>query len=226
MNVPWEQAKAHLKNLGYPGVGYNGDWDEWYEQSWQHLCDSGLTKVDKPIDLTLVNLRIAALCWLIHDFCASVEGNECVAVPCWSDWINELEIDPVVAALLLRSRGQALHLLSEASLTDPTPLMEHEEGIWLLEVGGIQKKLWPQVIMNAVFQQRERIFNALFVGFDGLIPLFESMFACIEECDFYFASQRQQRGYLWLEECCRVLIAGAPEVELPHNSIEGSDGGL
>ena len=103
MNVPWEQAKGHLKNLDYPNIGYSGDWDEWYEQAWQHLCAAGLTKVVKPMDLTLVNLRIASLCWLVHDFCASVEGNEWATVPYWNEWIKELEIDPVVSALVLQS---------------------------------------------------------------------------------------------------------------------------
>lgn len=226
MDVPWDQAKGHLKNLDYPSMGYNSDWEEWYEQAWQHLGVAGLTKVEKPLDLTLIKLRIAALCWLVHDFCASVEGNEWATVPYWSGWIEELEIDPAVASLLLRSSGQSSHLLSDASLTDPELLLDDEEGIWLGEVGGMSKRLWPQVIMNAVFQQRDQITDALFAGFDGLIPLFESMFACTGECNVSLTSPERLRGYQWIENCCEVLITGEPEVNLPNTNAEGSDGSL
>lgn len=226
MDAPWNLAKGHLENLDYPNLGCNGDWEEWYEQAWQHLGVAGLTKVEKPLDLTVVTLRIAALCWLVHDFCASVEGNEDATVPCWSKWINELEIDTAVAALLLASSGQSSHLLSDASLNDPELLMDDEEGIWLYEVGGMSKRLWPQVIMNAVFQQRVGITDALFVGFDGLIPLFESMFACTGEFNVSLTSPERMRGYQWIENCCEVLITGEPEVNLPNTNAEGTNGGL
>lgn len=226
MDAPWNLAKGHLENLDSPNLGCNGDWEEWYEQAWQHLEVAGLTKVEKPLDLTVVTLRIAALCWLVHDFCASVEGNEYATVPCWSEWIKELEIDAAVAALLLASSGQSSHLLSDASLNDPELLMDDEEGIWLYEVGGMSKRLWPQVIMNAVFQQRVGITDALFVGFDGLVPLFESMFACTGECNVSLTSPERMRGYQWIENCCEVLITGKPEVNLPNTNAERSNGGL
>jgi hypothetical protein len=223
MDVPWSLAKGHFKNLDSPNLGDSGDWDVWYEQAWQHVGVAGLTNVEKPLDLTLVNLRIAALCWLVHDFCASVDGNEWATVPYWSDWIKELEIDPAVAALLLRSSGQSSHLLSDSSLTDPELLSDDEEGIWLWEVGGMSKRLWPQVIMNAVFQERGRITDALLAGFDGLIPLFESMITCTGECNVSLTSPERMRGYQWIENCCEVLITGEPEVNLPDTNTEGSN---
>lgn len=226
MNVPWVQAKGHLKRLDYPNIGSSGNWDEWYEQAWQHLSAAGLTEVVKPMDLTLVNLKLVALCWLVHDFCASVEGNEWATVPRWNEWITELEIDPVVSALVLQSSNRQGHLLSEKCLKDPSELMEDEGGLWLMEVGGIQSRLWPQVIMNAAFQQRERIVDALISGFNGLLPLFESIFDCTGECKVSLTSPERIRGYQWIEECCGVITTGDPEVNLPDTHAEGSNGSL
>lgn len=223
MNVPWEQAKTHLENLSYPNIGYSGDWNAWYERAWPLLGIAGLTRVDKPIDLTLVNLRIAALCWLVHDFCAAVEGNEWATVPCWSEWLEALEIDPTVAALLLQSGGKSSHLLSDVSLTDDDGLSADEDGIWLSSPGGFSKSLWPQVIMNAVFQRRDEVMSALIVGFDGLIPAFESMFDCTGECRASLASPERMRGYQWIEGCSPVIITGSPEVRLPELDSQGSD---
>ncbi|MCR9292936.1 MAG: hypothetical protein NXI32_09480 [bacterium] len=223
MNVPWEQARGHLERLDKPCLGTSSDWNEWYEQAWRHLCAAGLTKVEKPIDLTFVNLRIAALCWLALDFCASIEGSEWASVPNWSEWITELEIDPAVAALLLQSLGHAKHLLSDASLTDSELLISDEDAIWIIEVDHFSKRLWPQVVMNAVSHERESVIDALFVGFDGLIPLFESMFACTGECNVSLTSPERMRGYQWLEECSQVIITGVPEVNFPDSDGEGRD---
>jgi hypothetical protein len=223
MHVPWEQAKSHLENLSYPNIGYRGDWDDWYERAWQLLSTAGLTKVEKPVDLTIVTLRLGAMCWLVHDFCAAVEGNEWATVPCWNEWIKELDIDPVVAALLLNVSGKSPHLLLDASLTNVELLSSDEENVWLWEVDGLSKRLWPQVVMNAVFQQRDDVMSALNVGFDGLIPLFESMFECTGECTLSHTSPERMRGYQWIEECSRVIVTGSPEVNLPDPDCEGPD---
>ena len=223
MDVPWDQAKELIEKLDTPCIGQSDEWLEWYEQAWRHLGSPGLTKVEKPIDLTVVNLRIAALCWLSLDFCAAVEGNVWASVPYWSEWVTELEIDPVVAALLLQASGGAHHLLSDESLTDSELLESDDDAVGILEPSLFSQRLWPQVVMNAVFHERRKVTDALFAGFDGLIPLFESMFACTGECQLSQTSPERMRGYQWIEECSDVVISGDPELSLPDSNAEGPD---
>ncbi|HBE66559.1 MAG TPA: hypothetical protein DDW52_00285 [Planctomycetaceae bacterium] len=214
MDVPWEQAKTHLSNLSDPSLGLQGDWLQWYETAWGHLGTAGLTNAVTPHDLVVVKMRIAALCWLALDFCAAIEGNEWASVPYWNEWVSELELDPVVAALMLPD-GMA-HLTQDASLTDVERVCVDDENVWLID-NSIADELWPNVIMNAVFQQRDVVPDALRSGFGGLLPTFESMFACTGECQLSHTSAERMRGYQWMEECSHVLITGKPEVTLSEN---------
>jgi hypothetical protein len=184
MEFKWQHAKDLFAKLTTPDYGATQSWISWYEIAWGHLSNAGLTKVETPLDLTRIKLRIAATCWLSLDFVAAMQANEYCNTFYWSDWISELGIDPTWA-MATALDDQGMREVIATQMDDPG--MEHEEcddeGIIFFEENGddIVEKTGVTVIAAAVTMQRDLVCDALINQLDGSHMLFLCLYtACMD----------------------------------------------
>ncbi len=178
------KPKDLFAKLTTPDYGATQSWISWYEIAWGHLSNAGLTKVETPLDLTRIKLRIAATCWLSLDFVAAMQANEYCNTFYWSDWISELGIDPTWA-MATALDDQGMREVIATQMDDPG--MEHEEcedeGIIFFEENGddIVEKTGVTVIAAAVTMQRDLVCDALINQLDGSHMLFLCLYtACMD----------------------------------------------
>lgn len=175
MDFRWQYAQPYFAKLDSPGYGSEDQWMLWYEKAWAHLSKAGLTQVETPLDDLRVRLRIIALCWLSHDYCAAVLNDEYASCPYWEEWAGSLEIQPVWAMLTARKEQLLDAIVAESSLNSSDNIWEEEGEGFSFDDREINSDLIPRLVMAAVYVQREKVIDALLDGMGGDGPLFMSM---------------------------------------------------
>lgn len=184
MEFKWQYAKELFSKLSTPDYGTTNSWNSWYEQAWGHLSKGGLTKVETPLDLTRIKLRIAATCWLSLDFVAAMQGNEYCNTFYWSDWISDLGIDPTWAiATAIDDEGMREVIQTLMDSKDMEHEESDEEGIFFYGEDGddIGENLDVKVVAAAAEMQRDLVWTALIDQLDGSPELFLCLYtACAD----------------------------------------------
>jgi len=184
MEFKWQFAKDLFAKLKTPDYGAKQSWISWYEIAWGHLSNAGLTKVETPLDLTRIKLRIAATCWLSLDFVAAMQADEYCNSFYWSDWISELGIDPTWAmATAIDDKG--MREVIETQMDNPG--MEHEEcddeGIVFFDENGdhFDENTGAKVVAAAAAMQRDLVCDALINQLGGDFELYLCLYtACVD----------------------------------------------
>lgn len=182
MEFRWEYAKPLLAKLERPEYGSWDRWMSWYENAWAVMTQEGFTDVKTMLDDTLVRLRLLALCWLSHDFCGAIYPQWRCTCPCWSKWVDSLEIDALRAAVTITDQKMLENLTVESGM-ELMGVHYEEEGVAAVydpynEVFlDINSRLVPLAVMHAAFGQREKLLSILSKGFGGNAELFGSMYA-------------------------------------------------
>lgn len=221
MEFQWKYAQPLIAKLDPPDYGSQKRWMDWYEKAWGHLSKSGLTQVEAPLDDIRVRLRILALCWLSHDYCAAVENDEWASCPYWSEWIKCLDINPIWALLTAIDQESIKNLVAESGLTSSDDIWEEEEDGIIVEDDKINRDLVPRLVMAAVHSQRRHVIGALMDGF-GRGELFVSMHLNCYPIE-NMVEERRDRLEQDLEDLQEQLDHGGSDdvLEQLHKQIEG-----
>lgn len=174
MEFDWQLAEPLFAKIQPPGYGERESWMRWYREAWEHVCSQGLALVETPLDDCVIRLRIFALGWLAHDFCAAVLRDEWSTHPYWSEWIEQLEIDPTWCLLTGVDIQLLKHVVGESPLSAAA---EIEDGEISIDHDEINEDLVPRLVMVEVYAQREKVVDALFRCFDGPGGLFTRMYS-------------------------------------------------
>jgi len=176
MEFDWKLAEPLFEKIESPDYGHRTSWMRWYREAWEFMCAQGLAHFETPLDDCVIRLRIFSLGWLAHDFCATVLGNEWGSDPHWSEWIDQLEIEPTWCLLTGVDPQQLKHIVDESLLVTQTDI-EIEDDEVLFDRDWINQDLFPRLAMVAVYAQREKIVDVLFRCFDGPEWLFAALYS-------------------------------------------------
>lgn len=172
MEFEWTEAKPLFAKLDFPDYGSNERWMCWYEEAWSHMSGAGITQVQTPLDDTRVRLRILALCWLAHDFCAAAFSEPECSCPSWNEWIDVAEIDPW-AVLTATDKKVLKKVVAKSRLMSSDNI--DEEGLDL-DTQTLHDDVALRLVMAAVRAQRGTVAAALLHGLGGSSLLFASMY--------------------------------------------------
>ena len=193
MEFGWTDAKLLFAKLDFPDYGSNERWMCWYEEAWSHMSKAGITQVQTPLDDTLVRLRILALCWLAHDFCAAAFSDPECSCPYWDEWINVAEID-TSEVLTITDKKVIQKVVAESRLMSSDDI--DEEGLDV-DTKALHDDVALRLVMASVRAQRGTVAAALLHGFGGSSLLFASMYGnCggIEDRDLIDEGSRWRRN--------------------------------
>ena len=175
MDFQWHYAQPYFAKLDSPGYGSREQWMLWYQKAWEYLFKAGLTQVETPLDDLRVRLRVLALCWLSHDYCAAVLGDEWSSCPYWEEWATSLDVHPVWAILTVTGEKLLDAIVAESGLSSSDNIWEEDGEGFSFDDRKINQDLIPRLVMTAVYSQRKKVIDALLEGFGGDGPLFVSM---------------------------------------------------
>lgn len=99
------------------------------------------------------------------------------SVPHWSEWIDQLEIDPTWCLLTGVDPQLLKQVVDESQLSAG---IEIEDGEISIDRDWINLDVLPRLVMLAVYAQREKVVDALFRCFNGPEWLFATM--CSNSC--------------------------------------------
>jgi DNA-binding transcriptional MerR regulator len=192
MEFQWKHAKDLFSKLETPDYGTTEGWSSWHEQAWGHLTKAGLTTVATPLDLTRIKLRIAATCWLTLDFVAAMQSDEYCNVFYWSDWISELQIEPLCAmATAMDDKG--LRRVIKDYMDDPET--EHEvcdEGGIIFYDDDLSRHQDAKVVAAAAGMQRNLVRTALINELNGSHELFLGLYIACRDIESLIDDRRDE----------------------------------
>jgi len=209
MQLTWKHVGPLFQLFEYPVEGDRQSWESWYEEAWEHLLNAGLAKAEVPIDGTRIKLRIIALCWIAHDFCAvTLESGTDLY---WTDLGRSFEIDPVLALLVVANQQSVQETLAEADVFTMDWLSngDEEESLEVIPEE-FTDDLAGRITAYAAFRHRDEVVNALLKGFGDMSSVFASMYANFVS-DEQIISEREEE----LEEIRDSIIA---EIETAPSS--------
>ena len=172
MEFEWTDAKPLFAKLDFPDYGSNERWMCWYEEAWSHMCKAGITQVQTPLDDTRVRLRILALCWLAHDFCAAAFSDPGCSCPYWDEWINVVEIDPSDVLTIINEKVVERVVAKSRMITGDDIDEEGRD----VDTQTLHEDVALRLVMAAARAQRGTVAAALLHGFGGSSLLFASMY--------------------------------------------------